>query len=229
MRSKLEKRSRAIVVMGKLPCPGRVKTRIAVDVGDAKAAELYEAFLRDVLDLAKAEADLLGALCLFSCAVGEDQSLQSAEALCPRGVRVLRQSGADLGARMEGARAAAGAQHVVILGSDAPTMPRERILDAFIGLDRGAYAVFGPTFDGGYDLLGLSGSGRRLFEGVTWSTERVMAQSRAAAARAGLEITELGLGYDIDHVEDMPRALDDAEDGRAPRTRAALRDVLKLS
>lgn len=228
MRTKLEKRSRAIIVMGKLPCPGRVKTRIAVDVGDVKAAELYEAFLRDVLDLAKAEADLLGADCYFSCAVGAGESLQSAEALCPRGVRVLRQDEGELGAKMEGARVAAGAKHVVILGSDAPTMPRERILEAFMGLDHGAYAVLGPTFDGGYDLLALSGAGTALFEGVVWSTESVMAQTRIAATAAGLEITELGLGYDIDHVEDMPKALEDAQDGRAPRTRAALREVLQL-
>jgi len=228
VRAQLSPVKRAIVVMGKLPCPGRVKTRLAVDLGDQLAAELYEAFLRDVLDLACAEAQLLSAEALFSCGLSPQDSLRDAQALCPPDVRALRQGQGDLGARMEGARQASQARHVVIIGSDAPTMPRERLYEAFMCLDRGADAVVGPTVDGGYDLLGLTGPGRPLFDGVQWSTEAVLRQTQAAAERAGLRLETLSLGYDLDEIDDLPQALRDAQDGRAPRTRAALQAVLSV-
>lgn len=226
MRTGLTPTKRAIVVMGKVPRPGQVKTRLAVDVGATKAAELYEAFLRDVLDLVEAEAQILSAEPIFCCRLADDEPLDAAARLVPPQVRVLRQAPGDLGARMEAAREASRARHVVIIGSDAPTMSRARILEAFVALDRGADAVVGPTVDGGYDLIGLRGPGTALFDGVPWSTPAVIEATRAAARAHRLELTELGLGYDLDEVDDLPRALEDSADGRAPRTRAALKALL---
>ena len=106
-------------------------------------------------------------------------------------------------------------------------MPARRIEEAFERLAAGDRAVFGPTTDGGYDLLGLAGPGHPFFVGVEWSTSEVMAASREAAKQAGLRYSELGLGYDLDEFEDLSRALADTEDGRAPRTRAALLALLQ--
>lgn len=226
MRTGLTPTRRAIVVMGKLPRPGRVKTRLAAELGAERAAELYEAFLRDVLDMVEAEGQVLSAEAIFSCQLHDDEPLALAEALCPPGVRATRQGQGDLGDRMEAARLESGARHVVIIGSDAPTMPRERIYEAFCAIDGTHHAVVGPTTDGGYDLIGLAGPGTPLFVGMPWSTPAVLEQTRLRAVEHDLDLYELSPSYDLDEVEDLPRALEDAADGRAPRTRAALRSLL---
>jgi rSAM/selenodomain-associated transferase 1 len=185
---------RAIVVMGKIPRPGEVKTRL----GPAElAAELYRAFLLDVFALAREG--------LFACAGGTDEE---ARALAPLSFRVIRQEGADLGARMEHARRAANARRVVIIGSDSPMMPRERIDEAFVLLEQHR-AVFGPADDGGYYLIGMTGACPELLEKMTWSNDQVMAETRRRAQEAGIPTAELPRGYDLDVPEDLARALAD--------------------
>jgi glycosyltransferase A (GT-A) superfamily protein (DUF2064 family) len=48
--------------------------------------------------------------------------------------------------------------------------------------------VFGPSTGGGYYLLGLKTAHRRLFEGITWGTERVAAQTLERARELKLEV-----------------------------------------
>jgi glycosyltransferase A (GT-A) superfamily protein (DUF2064 family) len=105
----------------------------------------------------------------------------------------------------------AAAFHTVIIGSDSPTMPPARIAEAFFGLEAGADAVFGPTRDGGYDLIALRRNERALLQDMPWSTDQVMAETRRRAAQAGLRIQELAEGADIDGIEDLDRALEEAK------------------
>lgn len=217
--------SRAIVVMGRVPSPGRVKTRLTTLVSAELAARLYEAFLRDVLERAATAGAALGAAVRFSVALAEGESLDAAAALLPPGVTPVAQGGGGLGARIESARVAGDADHVLVLGSDAPTMDEARYAQAFEALDAGCHAVFGPVEDGGYDLVGFAGPQLELLREIPWSTEAVMTTTRLRAAAAGLRIRELALGYDVDRPEDLARAFRDAgrAERRAPRTEAALR------
>lgn len=230
MRPVGEAPARAVVVMGKLPRPGVVKTRLARRFGADLAARLYRAFLLDVfavVEAARAESAIPFAR-VFACALGAGGVRADAEALAPTGWRVEVQGGEDLGQRIEHARAAAGAALVVVLGSDAPTMPPARIHEAFAALAGGAEAVFGPTVDGGYDLAGFAGPRPALLGGIPWSTAGVMPATRARAVAAGIAIAELGPGRDIDEPEDLGPALSAA---RAPgsiaaHTRAAIEEAL---
>jgi rSAM/selenodomain-associated transferase 1 len=217
--------SRAIVVMGRVPSPGRVKTRLTPLVSPELAARFYEAFLRDVLERAAAAGSELGAAVRFSVALAEGETLAAAAGLLPPGVEPVAQGGGELGARIESARASGAAGHVLVLGSDAPTMDGARYAEAFEALDAGCDAVFGPVEDGGYDLVGFAGPQPELLREIPWSTEAVMAATRARAAAAGLRVHELALGYDVDRPEDLARALRDAgrPERRARHTEAALR------
>lgn len=197
-----------MVVMGKLPVPGEVKTRLAPP---AIAAELYAAFLADVFELAGEG--------VFACATDD---LTAARALAPS-FRVILQRGADLGARMEHARREADAHQVVIIGSDSPMMPRARIEEAFAALDS-YQVVFGPADDGGYYLIGMTGPCPELLEGMTWSTDQVMAETRRRAQAAGIRIAELAAGYDLDVPADLTRAL--ADPHLPPRSRQAIEAAL---
>jgi uncharacterized protein len=217
---------RAVAVMGKLPRPGRVKTRLAQKIGGDRAAELYRAFLLDVFDVVDeaariADREGLAFSRVFSCALGPEEPLSFARELAPSSWRVVAQRGEELGDRIEATRADALADRVVIIGSDAPTMRPERILSALRVLEAGeAPAVLGPTEDGGYDLIALSRPEPALLRGIPWSTPEVMAATRAAASAAGVRMVELELGYDLDEVSDLARAL--ADPAPALRTKAAI-------
>lgn len=201
--------SRAVVVMGKRPHPGRVKTRLVPPLSFDQAAQLYAAFLRDVFALVE-RAVGAEARRVFVCALGAGESLEEARALAPPGWGVLAQVGDDLGARIAHARAAGGAADVVVIGSDAPAMEPQRIRAAFDRLEEGRRAglrrvVIGPTADGGYDLIASSQPEPALLAGIPWSTPEVLAATRRAAATAGISLLELELGWDVDVGADLER------------------------
>ena len=211
----------AVVVMGKVPRPGRVKTRMCPPLSGEQAAELYRAFLLDVFHLVES-ATAADTRRVFHCAADDPEAARS---LAPEGWIVVLQSEGDLGARIDEARRAGEADRVVIVGSDAPTMPAARLADAFEAL-ASHRAVFGPTEDGGYDLVGFAGAAPALLDGIPWSTGGVMAATRAAAERAGISIATLSVGYDVDHAEDLERTLADARALGRTRTADAIARVL---
>src|SRR5262245_29567559 len=104
--------------MGKVPRPGEVKTRLAPP---SIAVRLYRAFLWDVFER-------VGARGVFACSGG---TFEEACSLAPEGWHVVLQRGGDLGERIENVQAELHAARLVILGSDAPMMPAERIGEAF--------------------------------------------------------------------------------------------------
>ena len=126
----------------------------------------------------------------------------------------------DLGARLLAAFEAGfggGAEAVVAIGSDCPDLGAGDIADAFLAL-QGADAVFGPARDGGYWLVGLRAVARpaaaRLFGGIPWGGDGVLAASRSAAEGAGLAVALLRTLADVDRPGDLvhwERARDDDE------------------
>lgn len=218
--------SRAVVVMGRIPFPGRVKTRLARTLGDELAAELYGAFLLDVFELVEAARRARSFTPVFSVLAQEPQDLSLARALVPSAAwGVSEQRGPTLGDRIEDARRAGAAAHVVVVGSDSPCMPPGRIDAAFAALEEGAYdAVVGPTEDGGYDLIAFAGPAPVLLTDIPWSTSLVLTATRAAARLGGVRLLVLPeLGRDIDEPEDLWawRAVweGSAPHALAPRTR----------
>ncbi len=64
-------------------------------------------------------------------------------------------------------------------------------------------AVFVPTHDGGYALVGLRRPAPSLFDHMTWSTPTVMAHTRQRLSAAGLRHRELPPVADIDEPADL--------------------------
>ena len=89
------------------------------------------------------------------------------------------------------------------MDSDSPDLPRERILQSFALLEGGADVVFGPCLDGGYYLVGLGENRGELFEGIPWSSSKVLQESLARAASLGLTAALLEPWQDIDTFEDL--------------------------
>jgi uncharacterized protein len=120
------------------------------------------------------------------------------------GLSLSVQGEGDLGARMQRALARLLADHdrALLIGSDIPALdaPMLRRADAAL---QSHDAVFVPTHDGGYALVGLRRPQPLLFEGIAWSTARVMQATRERAAAGGLALAELEPVHDIDGPADL--------------------------
>lgn len=190
---------RALVVFVKRPRPGAVKTRLVIALGGAAATGLYRALAEHVLEATTPEGEY-ERLVFFD----PPDALEEMRAWLP-GVRLLAQSGHDLGARMADAFARAfarGARRVAIVGTDAPGVSRETVDGALSALDT-ADVVIGPAEDGGYYLLALRAPRPELFAGIAWSTPTVCDETFLRAAVAGLAVHRLPRRRDIDTLEDL--------------------------
>jgi hypothetical protein len=139
--------SSALAVFVRLPRPGRVKTRLAASIGKEAAAGLYRALAEHVLEATTPRPGEYERLVFFD----PPEAGQEMRAWLP-GVRLLAQSGDDLGARMADAFARAftrGASRVALVGTDAPSLSRETVVRALSALDA-ADVVLAPSGDGGY-------------------------------------------------------------------------------
>lgn len=209
--------NKGLIIFAREPVPGMVKTRLARDLGDQAAAELYAAMLEDVLENA---AGLEGVRTMAFCATDGGP----APALLAPHIASFVQSGTTLGDRMAAAFESAfksGIEACCIIGSDSPNLPAEFIIQAFVHLEHDKVdAVFGPAEDGGYYLLGLRRSWPGLFRNIPWSTATVLETSLKQAEALGLRTTCLPTWYDLDELKDLLRLLD-SPGASAPRTREA--------
>jgi len=216
-------RENALIVVAKEPVPGRTKTRLCPPLAPESAAEFYRCLLLDTLALMQRleSADHTvaytpaGARDYFTC-------------LSPNGFRLVPQVGADLGQRLANALGhhfGLGYRRAVIMNSDGPTLPLACLEEAFAGLD-GADVTLGPGHDGGYYLIGMKRLYPELFQGIDWSTERVVDQTLAACRRLGLSVRMLPEWYDVDLGEDLARLRRDLARNpeAAPRTWGFLRE-----
>lgn len=191
-----------VIVFARVPALGKVKTRLAAHVGDDRALALYRRMLAHSLRVARDSGRAVEL-----CIAGADVEGECAAQARDHGARLTAQIGHDLGARMRGALERVlqdGGGPAVLIGCDCPALAVEDLLAAFAALG-GHDAVFSPTEDGGYVLVGLRRALAGLFEGPQWGTSQVMAQTRARLAASGAPWHELRTLWDVDRVEDLAR------------------------
>jgi uncharacterized protein len=202
--------TRQIVVFLRFPEPGRVKTRLAADLGAERAAEVYVKMVRSTLEAISGEGDV--EISLYGDPADRLEAIGSwVDAMMPsrkRKSELVAQPDGELGWRLEWAFERAfgrGFQKVIAVGTDCPDLRPGHIRAAWRALDC-ADAVFGPTVDGGYYLVGLRRAWPELFRGITWSSEQTLNQSLRTATALGLAVETLQELRDIDTIEDL-RAL----------------------
>lgn len=197
----------ALIVFGKVPVPGFVKTRLAATIGIRASAILYRAFFRDSLaSYTKIDADVRIYFSSNDRAIPDELVLES---MSPH-----FQRGNDLGQRMSNAfqeTFTRGYARVVIVGTDHPTLPTSYIERAFSELDGSKRVLIGPARDGGYYLLGLSAAEPSIFAGMTYGHPDVYRQTIERAAATGLEVRVLPNWYDVDDADDLKQLIRDVE------------------
>jgi rSAM/selenodomain-associated transferase 1 len=189
-----------LVVMANVPLPGLAKTRLIPALGRDGAARLAERFLRETVTMACGS----GSGSVELCVAPDTTHPLLAELKRKYGCELAAQGDGDLGQRMARAfeRALQGHDAALMIGTDAPALDVACLHAAAAAL-RHHDAVFVPSVDGGYALVGLSRLAPSLFTGIAWSTSAVMAQTRDALAVAGLRHAELPPVHDIDEPADL--------------------------
>ncbi|WP_298496915.1 TIGR04282 family arsenosugar biosynthesis glycosyltransferase [uncultured Maritimibacter sp.] len=183
-----------LVVMAKDPRPGRVKTRLARDIGSLEAA------LWTRRRLARIAAGLTSPLWTTTLAVAPDQA--TASALLPALPRIPQGPG-DLGTRMARVFRILPPGPILIIGTDIPDITRPILTDAFHALARHR-TVIGPASDGGFWGVGLDTRRRvpaDLFTDVRWSTEHALADTLVTLPQPEL----LSTLNDVDTAADLAR------------------------
>ena len=209
--SRVPAESVGIAVMAKAPQAGYAKTRLIPALGPAAAARLQRQLT--LRTLATARAAGLGPVTLW-CAPDTGQRLFLA--LQRRhGLKLRAQPEFDLGRRMAHVFAENGKRPLLLIGTDCPALNVEHLRQAALALCSAVDAVFITTEDGGYFLVGLKQPCPAIFEGIEWSTARVMAQTRGRLSSLGLRWKEVARLWDVDRAEDVVRwqALQHAEAG----------------
>ena len=191
----------ALLFFVKYPAPGKVKSRLASELGAEWTTGLYRAFVEDILHT----IDGTGIPC--HVAVHSPNAGSSIENWLGRDRHYLPQEGADLGERMANAfRAifAAGAERAVLIGSDIPDLPASVLTDASNALES-SDAVVGPARDGGYYLIGFRKDRflPEIFRGITWSRPDVFDRTRRIFQRSGTSLHVLSPWQDVDTIDDL--------------------------
>jgi uncharacterized protein len=213
---------RVLALFAKAPVPGLVKTRLCPPLTPERAAALYEAMLLDVLDQHKRRKD-----CELALWFTPDDAADWFARHAPWGYRLIAQRGAGLAERMRElfrVHAGEGFERIVLRGTDSPTLPPERIDDAFAALDRFPL-VLCPDRDGGYNLIGQSAPHDALFE-LELSRASVLAGTLSRARALALACELLPAHHDVDTWEDVLRLAPELDPAHTPRTLARQRELL---
>ena len=198
-----------LLVFARLPEAGKVKTRLARDLGDARALAVYEAMLRDVLanvGASSAELDVEVLWAPSEAATGD--ALRRAF----DGHALAMQTGDTLGDRLSMAFSERfffhRTQKIVAIGVDEPALTRA-LIDHAVTLLESCDWVVGPASDGGYYLIGCRAAAydAAIFAGIKWGSARVFAQTIAKIRRWQTTVAVLPLRRDIDLIDDL-RAYD---------------------
>ncbi|NUM73224.1 TIGR04282 family arsenosugar biosynthesis glycosyltransferase [candidate division KSB1 bacterium] len=193
----------ALLTVVKFPEPGKVKTRLAAEIGDELAAEVYCHFIAQTFARVKSLTEATP----FVAFTPEEKATEF-QRMFPGGQRWFAQiNSSNFGVRLRHAVQAVlqqDYQRVITIGSDSPTLPPAYLKEAAEAL-ASHDLVLGPAEDGGYYLIGLKSAPAELFEGIAWSTEKVLQQTLAAAQRLGLRVHLLPEWYDVDDLPALHR------------------------
>lgn len=184
-----------LLIFTRNPELGKVKKRLAADIGDSAALELYNLLLKHTMEVTKnlpCEKIVYYSERIEEGDIWEDSIFQK---------KVQR--GDDLGARMRNAFSDgfdAGYSHIVLIGSDIYDLKNGDLENAFLELEVYDH-VIGPAQDGGYYLIGQKSLNSTVFENKTWGSDTVLQETLKDLKNKN--ITLLEERNDIDTLKDL--------------------------
>ncbi len=95
-----------------------------------------------------------------------------------------------------------GADRVVLIGSDSPTLDPTIVVSAFLCLESRDLVV-GPATDGGFYLIGARRAAPSVLEGIDWQSPDVLSQTIDRLADTDRSLALLPPWYTIDRPDDL--------------------------
>ncbi|MEX0963314.1 MAG: TIGR04283 family arsenosugar biosynthesis glycosyltransferase [Pseudohongiellaceae bacterium] len=192
-----------LAVFAREPRLGQVKSRLAVEIGEPAALAVYEAMLRRLGTLLNQAG-----LAAWELWVTSNTSHERFLSLCNK-KDIHLQLGQDLGARMshtlQQTLRRGDTDVVVLIGTDCPALTADYLHRALSALEAGTDVVLGPAEDGGYVLIGARAPIPELFEGISWGSDQVLAQTLVRLEASQLSCQLLETLWDVDRPEDLAR------------------------
>ncbi|HYI09796.1 MAG TPA: TIGR04282 family arsenosugar biosynthesis glycosyltransferase [Thermoanaerobaculia bacterium] len=208
-----------LLVFARLPELGKVKTRLAADIGPERALAVYEAMLHDLLGgIGNSTEDTEIEFLWPPTPAANGAALRRAFAHHA----VAMQTGPNLGDRLAMALSERfffhKTQKIVVIGVDDPTLDRRLIDYAFALLDSCEY-VIGPADDGGYYLLGCRALAfdTTVFMDIDWGTATVFDTTMERIAAIERTVAVLPERYDLDTGADLERYAREGSHGELER------------
>jgi len=186
----------AVIILIRNPVLGRVKTRLATDIGNFNALNVYKTLLNYTRNITNSIHS--SRLLFYSDFIDFNDEWED-------GIyKKYLQYGNDFGEKMLNAFKIALTQHnlAVIIGSDCLELNSQIINLAFKKLKE-YDVVIGPAKDGGYYLMGLKKVYPQLFQDKNWSTDSVLSETINTIKDLDLTYQLLPLLGDIDTLQDL--------------------------
>ncbi|MGW1454777.1 TIGR04282 family arsenosugar biosynthesis glycosyltransferase [Salegentibacter agarivorans] len=184
-----------LIIFTRNPEPGKVKTRLAKDVGDITAFKIYNFLLEHTVSVTRNLA--VSKEVYYSEGIAQNDIWET-EIFTKK-----LQQGEGLGERMKNAFEEGfknGYQNIIIIGSDLYDFQQEDLEKAFQLLQE-KDAVIGPATDGGYYLLGMNQLLPAVFEDKKWGTSSVLEDTLKDLK--GKNIGLLEARNDVDYYSDI--------------------------
>ena len=206
----MKRESSALIMMTRLPRPGRVKTRLAATLGDEEAAEFYRLCAERLFRESERLPQRVRRYVFFADAQDEER----VRAWAGSSFRYEPQPGGNLGQRLAAAFRTAfeqGASKAVVVGTDVPDLS-SGVIEGALGLLERYPLVIGPDHGGGYYLLGMRMLYADLFlRNVAWGTNRVLGRTLNIMRSLDLVPAFLPVLIDVDTGGDLRRWVEERE------------------
>ena len=190
---------KALVIFSRVPIAGKTKTRLLTRYTPEQTVEFHKCFLQDILLEVKPLFNVD-----FFAFYGNEGSSKILKEFFPSSFQFFLQEGKTLGDKMENAFSLlfkAGYKKIVLIGSDSPQIPIKIFKQAFQKLET-YKVVLGPTFDGGYYLIGMKDLFREVFSNkIKWGNKNVLESTKTILASEDFFL--LKTYQDIDTPEDL--------------------------
>jgi rSAM/selenodomain-associated transferase 2/rSAM/selenodomain-associated transferase 1 len=194
----------AVAILAKAPVAAVAKTRLIPVLGAAGAARAQRRFTLNTLHVASRVA--LGPVALWCAPDAAQRFFRTLSRVA--GTVCMNQPPGNIGARMLHAFEHHFADQpnlpLLLAGTDCPLLAPGHLQQAALALQQHDVVLI-PAEDGGYVLIGMRLLVPRVFEGITWSTPQVMAQTRDQLRRVGVSWLELPTLWDVDEPADWER------------------------
>ena len=193
-------RSNALIIFTRIPIAGKTKTRLQTKLSPEECAEIHKCFLKDIykkmIDLKSHDIDIIisynpeGDLNILK------EIFYNENLYIKQGINNINENDKIYNSMKE--VFSLGYKKCILIGTDIPEISKENIIDSFDLLDNNDF-VFGPSYDGGYYLVGMNEYNDIIVNVNSGTLDNIV----NAIKNVNLKYSLIENRYDIDEYDDL--------------------------